>query len=205
MRLRIHRVTAAYGRTTIFRDASLTVDAGEVVGLIAPNGAGKTTLLRVAAGFIRPRTGVVRHEGHVMYFGGEATVPPTCRVSAWSALIGGNTGDRRQFRRLSRGTRQKAGLAAWLSRTDWSIGLLDEPWEGLDPAASIWLTREIRRHANRGAGLIISSHRLHDVVETCATFAFLGDDGIRIITPRVDSTDARIRVEDLIDAFDPGG
>ena len=40
--------------------ASLTVAAGEIVGLIGPNGAGKTTLFGVASGFLRPDSGAIR-------------------------------------------------------------------------------------------------------------------------------------------------
>lgn len=202
MSLRAHRLAAGYRRRPVFRDASLAVAAGDIVGLIAPNGAGKTTLLRTVAGFIRPFEGTVVCDGPVMYFGGESTLPSGCRVSAWTALIGNASRDRRPFRQLSRGTRQAAGLAAWLSRSDWSVGLLDEPWEGLDPVASRWLTGELRRHAARGAAIVVSSHRLHDVVDVCTAFAFLRRRGVSLIAPDPAASDARVRVEDLLAAFD---
>jgi branched-chain amino acid transport system ATP-binding protein len=53
-------VRAGYGATTVLRDVSFQVRAGQVVALLGPNGAGKTTVLRTASGIIRPTSGSVR-------------------------------------------------------------------------------------------------------------------------------------------------
>jgi iron complex transport system ATP-binding protein len=53
-------VVAGYGARDVLRGVSVTVDAGEVVGLVGPNGSGKTTLVRVASRALRPREGGVR-------------------------------------------------------------------------------------------------------------------------------------------------
>ncbi|MBI3449587.1 MAG: ABC transporter ATP-binding protein [Acidobacteria bacterium] len=52
-----------YGDGNLFHDLSLSVRAGEMVGLIGPNGSGKTTLLRILSGVLAPRTGGVRLTG----------------------------------------------------------------------------------------------------------------------------------------------
>ena len=58
MLLEVSGPTTRYGSIAALRDASLSVGAGEVVGLIGPNGAGKTTLLNtvVLDTFVRGST-----------------------------------------------------------------------------------------------------------------------------------------------------
>ena len=55
--LTIEHLSAAYDRTVVLRDVSLTAPAGQVLGLIGPNGAGKSTLLQVISGTIAPTEG----------------------------------------------------------------------------------------------------------------------------------------------------
>lgn len=62
--LEVAGLTTKYGAISALRDASLTVGAGEVVGLIGPNGAGKTTLLGSIAGLLRPDAGTVTFDGN---------------------------------------------------------------------------------------------------------------------------------------------
>jgi branched-chain amino acid transport system ATP-binding protein len=62
--LRLSRITAGYGDTTVLRDVTVAVPSGRVVALLGPNGAGKTTLMRVASGLLRPSAGSIRMDGH---------------------------------------------------------------------------------------------------------------------------------------------
>jgi branched-chain amino acid transport system ATP-binding protein len=61
--LEVTGLTTKYGAISALRDASLTVGAGEVVGLIGPNGAGKTTLLGSIAGLLPIDSGSVTFDG----------------------------------------------------------------------------------------------------------------------------------------------
>jgi branched-chain amino acid transport system ATP-binding protein len=61
--LSLQQVQAGYGTTTVLREVSLQVYAGQVVALLGPNGAGKTTIMRTASGIVRPTSGVVRIDG----------------------------------------------------------------------------------------------------------------------------------------------
>jgi peptide/nickel transport system ATP-binding protein len=69
----IDRVSVTYrtGTSTIqaLRDASLTVHAGEIVGIAGPSGSGKSTLLRIASGIEPPESGTVT------FAGGQASAP----------------------------------------------------------------------------------------------------------------------------------
>jgi branched-chain amino acid transport system ATP-binding protein len=61
--LRCDSLTAAYGSTPILRDVSLSVDTGEIVGIMGKNGAGKTTLMKALVGLLEPREGTIRYDG----------------------------------------------------------------------------------------------------------------------------------------------
>lgn len=61
--LEVRGLTTRYGAISALRDATLSVGAGEVVGLIGPNGAGKTTLLGSIAGLLAPAAGSVTFDG----------------------------------------------------------------------------------------------------------------------------------------------
>lgn len=181
MSLSFEHVSGGYRGVMAFHDATFEAAAGEIVGLIGRNGAGKTTLLRMAAGLIRPAGGRVTRSGPVIYFGGESTLPGECRAGRWAAAIGVSMADRRRFRRLSRGTRQMIGLRAWLATSDWSVALLDEPWEGLDPDGARWLQDSLLAHRARGAAVVVSSHRLHDVADVCDAFVFMTGGGLHVV------------------------
>lgn len=64
MNLEIMNLSAGYGETTIVRDVSFTVEAGEVVGIVGRNGVGKTTLLKAIMGLVEPKSGTVRFDGN---------------------------------------------------------------------------------------------------------------------------------------------
>jgi tungstate transport system ATP-binding protein len=61
--IRLRNVSHDYDGEPVVTDASLTVDSGEVVGVIGPSGVGKTTLLRIMALFVRPSDGRVEVDG----------------------------------------------------------------------------------------------------------------------------------------------
>src|SRR5437879_3363709 len=61
--LEVDRVFKSFGGLAAVRDVSLSVTAGEILGLIGPNGSGKTTLLNLIAGALRPDAGAIRLNG----------------------------------------------------------------------------------------------------------------------------------------------
>lgn len=177
----LERINKRYGRRVAVEDATLSLVAGEILGLVGPNGAGKTTLLRIAAGLIRPTSGVVSpgfapRPGTVRYFGGERTLPSDVSVRSWQSMWGvpGRTpAQTERLGQLSRGTRQRIGLEVALSSDEVSLLLLDEPWEGLDPHASRWLCGELARKREDGVAVVVSSHRIYDLASICDRCEFL--------------------------------
>src|SRR5262249_60286681 len=104
------------------------------------------------------------------YFGAEMTLPPQVSARRWASLFGVVSAERRPIGRLSRGHRQTLGLRVLLAGPPSDILLLDEPWEGLDPSGSKWLTDTLRHWTRAGSAILISSHRLYALDSVCARF-----------------------------------
>jgi ABC-2 type transport system ATP-binding protein len=202
-RLELAAVTKAFGRHQVLNQTWLQVRGGETVGLIGANGAGKTTLLRIAAGLVRPEAGSVRwasmqddEQARIRYYGGEMTLPPSVPARRWASLFDVATDDRRRIGQLSRGSRQLLGLRVLLSGDEADLLLLDEPWEGLDPEGSAWLTDTVRRWRAGGAAILISSHRLYDLDGVCTRFLLLENGRCHAVADR----ELRPRVDQLAQA-----
>ncbi len=203
-------VSKRYGRgregRAALTDVSVRVQYREIVGLIGPNGAGKTTLLRILAGLALPTTGHILRPswpkpGSVKYFGGEHTMPADISARRWHRLFDPESATAVPdcgVSILSRGTRQRVGLAAVLSSDDGLLLLLDEPWEGLDPDASRWLSDELLRRSERGWSLVVSSHRIHDLAAICHRCEFLCSGRLASTAfefePSLDSAERAVRL-----------
>ncbi len=176
--------------------------------------ANQLTLLRVLVGLIRPEAGEVRVGGllprdavpriPIAYFAGEATLPGSVRARDWGALGNGDavSVDRRRIRILSRGDRQLLGLRTVLSRPNPRLVVLDEPWEGLDPDASRWLSTVIEAKRDRGAAIVLSSHRLHDLAGVCDTYLFLINRQSTVLRSQEISVVGPVTAALLMDVFD---
>jgi ABC-2 type transport system ATP-binding protein len=181
----------------------LNVRAGDVYGFLGPNGAGKTTTLRMALGLITPTEGTVELFGRdPMREGARALEGVAGFVEAprfypylsarknlelLAALDGASAKERigevleiveltpRAAHRVggySHGMRQRLGIAAALLRRP-RLLILDEPATGLDPAGMRDMRRLIRRLADEGITVLLSSHQLPEVQELCDRVAIV--------------------------------
>ena len=64
--LQVENVNVYYGSIHAIKNISLQVNEGEIVTLIGANGAGKSTTLNTIAGLLKPKTGSVTFDGHVI-------------------------------------------------------------------------------------------------------------------------------------------
>jgi ABC-2 type transport system ATP-binding protein len=212
--LLVQGVSVHYGRREVFRDVGFDLRGGQALGVVGPNGAGKTTLLRSLVGLITPSRGEVRINGlpprdavlrlPVGYFGGEATLPGGVRGSCWGQLGTGDEvmAEHRRIRTLSRGTRQLLGLRTVLGRHPLGLLVLDEPWEALDPDAARWLSTAIETKRDRGAAVIVSSHRLHDLAGVCDVYLFLINRQPRVLRAHEIAPAGAVTPSALIEVFD---
>jgi ABC-2 type transport system ATP-binding protein len=177
---------------------SFRAEPGQVVGLLGPNGAGKTTVMRMLVGLIRPDSGTVFVHGESVSEGAEVlrdvgafiegpgflphltgrqnldaywevTGRPVEESHLDEALTVAGLGaaiDRR-VRGYSQGMRQRLGIAqAMLGQP--SLLLLDEPTNGLDPPQINAMRVVLRDYAAAGRTVVISSHLLGEVEQTCS-------------------------------------
>lgn len=212
--LSVRALSAQYGRRLVFDNVSFDLGAGQCLGVVGPNGSGKTTLLRTLVGCLAPRSGDVRIAGliptdavsrtGVAYFAGEATLPGFARASAWGKLGTSDTvtRDRRRLRALSRGTRQLLGLRTALGRQQLGLVVLDEPWEGLDPDGAQWLSSILEIKRDRGAALVLSSHRLRDLNPLCDLYLLLYRHRSALIRTHELGPAAALTPERLTEVFD---
>jgi ABC-2 type transport system ATP-binding protein len=179
-------------------DLSFRVEHGQVLGLLGPNGAGKTTVLRMLMGLIRPTSGELRAFGHRVTAGSPvlsrigsfvegpgflphlsgaanlrlywaATGRPAADVGIEEALEIAGLGHavHRRVATYSQGMRQRLAIAqAMLGKPD--LLVLDEPTNGLDPPQIHAMRKVLRDYAARGATVLVSSHLLAEVEQTCS-------------------------------------
>ncbi|ROP41100.1 ABC-2 type transport system ATP-binding protein [Saccharothrix texasensis] len=179
------------------KDLSFRVEHGQVLGLLGPNGAGKTTTLRMLMGLIRPTEGGIRVFGHRIVPGAPvlsrigsfvegsgflphlsgaenlrlywaATGRPLEQAHVEEALEIAGLGNavRRRVRTYSQGMRQRLAIAqAMLGLPD--LLVLDEPTNGLDPPQIHQMREVLRRYAAAGRTVLVSSHLLAEVEQTC--------------------------------------
>jgi ABC-2 type transport system ATP-binding protein len=179
------------------RDLSFRVEKGQVLGLLGPNGAGKTTTLRMLMGLIKPDAGEIRVFGHAIRPGApvlsrvgafvegagflphlsgrenlelywQATGRPPQDAHLAEALEIAGLGDAlaRAVRTYSQGMRQRLAIAqAMLGLPD--LLILDEPTNGLDPPQIREMREVMIRYAEAGRTVIVSSHLLAEVEQSC--------------------------------------
>jgi ABC-2 type transport system ATP-binding protein len=192
-----------YGDLTAVDHVDLTVRAGDVYGYLGPNGAGKTTSLRMLLGLIRPDEGAARLFGRdplqdgaraldgvagfveeprfYPYLSGRRNLELVAALdgNGAAARIGEvldvvDLADRARDKvgGYSHGMRQRLGIAGALLRAP-RLLLLDEPTTGLDPAGMRDMRALIRRLAEHGITVLLSSHLMGEVEELCDRVAIV--------------------------------
>ncbi|MFK4091600.1 CocE/NonD family hydrolase [Streptomyces anthocyanicus] len=179
------------------RELSFRVEKGQVLGLLGPNGAGKTTTLRMLMGLIKPDDGEIRVFGHAirpgapvlsrvgafvegagflphlsgrenleLYWRATGRPPEDAHLDEALEIAGLGDALARAVRTYSQGMRQRLAIAqAMLNLPD--LLILDEPTNGLDPPQIREMREVMIRYAAAGRTVIVSSHLLAEVEQSC--------------------------------------
>jgi heme ABC exporter ATP-binding subunit CcmA len=185
-------VSRHFGRRRVLNKVSFRLSAGEIVALLGPNGAGKSTLLAIAATLLDPssgtvlygegppvsgaelraRIGVLGHDLSIypelsaaenLAFFARAYGVPDVERTVTSALQRSGLDERDDpVGRFSRGMRQRLALERALLHEP-RLVLLDEPFSGLDDAATSALRTRLADLRGAGCIVLLATHDLETI------------------------------------------
>jgi ABC-2 type transport system ATP-binding protein len=198
-----NNLTKRFGDLIAVNEVYLSVPQGSVFGFVGPNGAGKTTLIRTLLGLTRRSSGSISMLGYPIpeesslalkkvgaiieepRFHAHLTGLENLQVIAAArerearervrpalARVGLTERAGKRVKTYSTGMRQRLGVARCLI-ADPLLLILDEPMNGLDPAGIEELREMIRRLAEEGRTVFLSSHLLDEVQRICDHVAII--------------------------------
>ena len=201
--IELKNITKKFKNHTALNDLNLTVNTGEVYGLLGANGAGKSTTINLILGFLEVDAGSIQIGGQ----GNASSIDSTQigyipeNVNLYPYLSGLENVD--YFTRLAGRTYSQTELSSFLVKcglsevahtkrlSEYSKGmrqkvgiaiayaknakvyLLDEPASGLDPLASNQLSELLKMLASDGATVLMASHDIFRVRESCDRIGIL--------------------------------
>jgi ABC-2 type transport system ATP-binding protein len=214
-----------YRKATAVAGLTFDVPGGRITGFLGPNGAGKTTTLRILLGLVHPTAGTAtidgktyreldeptRHVGAVLETSNyhpkrtgrqhlrvlcAAGGLPEGRAEQVLVLVGITGAADRDVGGYSLGMRQRLSVAGALLGEP-RLLILDEPANGLDPVGIHWLRGFLRRFAERGRTVLVSSHVLAELAQLVDQVVII-DRGHLVATARLDELTGRGRtLEDV--------
>lgn len=197
-----HDLSKRYGEKVAVDHLSFSVQPGKVTGFLGPNGAGKSTTMRLILGLDRPDTGTATIGGHAyrdlakplrmvgallearaVHTGrsaynhllslAQSQGLPRKRVDEVIDLVGLQAVARKRAGGFSLGMGQRLGIAAALLG-DPKVLVLDEPVNGLDPEAILWIRNLLKRLASDGRTVFVSSHLMNEMAVTADHLIVIG-------------------------------
>ena len=201
--LSVNNVKKRIRQKEIIKGISFEVYAGEIFGFLGPNGSGKTTTIRMLVDLIRPTEGSIKicgfdvHKQHdealrcvgcivenpelypyltgwenLAHFARMLPDVDEARIAEVVEIVAMDQRIHDKVRTYSLGMRQRLGIAqALLGRP--KLLILDEPTNGLDPQGIKEMREFIRRLAQDGLSLFVSSHLLSEIQQLCDRVAII--------------------------------
>lgn len=192
----VKNVTKKYREYTVVNNVSLTVEKGNIVGLIGRNGSGKTVLMKMICGLVAPTFGEISVNNSIV--GKDVDIPDNIGViietpgflpnfSAYSNLmqlakinrkigktevynaikkVGLNPDDKKHVGKFSLGMRQRLGLAQAIME-DPELLILDEPMNGLDKESVSEIREYLMELRKSGKTILLTSHSAEDINVLC--------------------------------------
>ena len=181
----------------------LSLESGQIVGLLGPNGSGKTTLIKLINGLLTPTEGSITIGGFVPGVESKKLVsylPDNSYLNSWMTIeqiiayfvdfyedfrpelafeMLNRLGIRPKTRlkTLSKGNKEKVCLILTMSRNA-KLYVLDEPIAGVDPAARDYVISTIINNYNPEATVLISTHLISDIEQILDRVLFIKEGNL---------------------------
>lgn len=206
--IEVKNLTKRYGAFTALQDISLSVDKGDIYGLVGYNGAGKTTLLKNISGVYKPEEGGVFYDSKPvfdnakvkekiffipddLYFGTYANMNKMADFyNGYYSKFDYGTFKRltaafgldptKRINGFSKGMQRQAEMVLAMS-THPEVILLDESFDGIDPQKRLLIKGLVTEYINDfNASIIISSHNLLELEDLCTDIGIINGKKIAI-------------------------
>jgi ABC-2 type transport system ATP-binding protein len=195
MSIAIQNISKCYGTQKALDAISFTINKGEIVGFLGPNGAGKSTLMKILTTYLTADEGSAKVNGfdvnsqqkdvqlsigylpehnplyldlyvrEYLAFNADVYKVAKSRIEEVIELTGLTTESHKKIGQLSKGYRQRVGLAnALLHNPD--VLILDEPTTGLDPNQLVEI-RNVIKNAGKDKTVFLSTHIMQEVEAIC--------------------------------------
>lgn len=195
MSIIVNSVSKSYGNQKALDAISFSVEKGEIVGFLGPNGAGKSTLMKILTTYINADEGTASVNGNdvvaqqkavqqsvgylpehnplyldlyvreYLAFNADVYKVPKSRIEEVIDLTGLSSESHKKISQLSKGYRQRVGLATALLH-DPEVLILDEPTTGLDPNQLVEI-RNVIKNVGKNKTVFLSTHIMQEVEAIC--------------------------------------
>ena len=210
--IEVDHVCKSFHRRTILDDVSLSVEAGETVGIVGGNGSGKSVLFQLICGFYTPDSGTIRVRGQTLgkgqdfpenigvlinapgfigldtgiqnlrYLAGIRGVIGDKEIREAMRKVGLDPEDRTRVEHYSLGMKQKLALAQAIMEGQ-DILILDEPFNALDYKTYQDMMELLRILQAEGKTILLTSHNFEDL-ESLSEHIYVLEDGRLGTLPR---------------------
>lgn len=195
MSIEVNNISKSYGAQKALENISFSIKKGEIVGFLGPNGAGKSTLMKILTTYIAADEGSASVNGfdvnsqakavqqsigylpehnplyldlyvrEYLAFNADVYKVPKSRIEEVIQLTGLSAESHKKIAQLSKGFRQRVGLAnALLHNPD--VLILDEPTTGLDPNQLVEI-RNVIKNVGNDKTVFLSTHIMQEVEAIC--------------------------------------